>query len=116
MSRDDERRRYKRETVSVPTRVSSRSVSSDIGMTLDLSLSGARLTTRTPFRVGERVDVTFRTPILGARRFTSFSGRVVRQSASEDESLWPHEIAVRFDSTAFLLKLIIDYLNREHAA
>jgi hypothetical protein len=115
MDRDD-RRRYNRQPVAVPTRISSRTVTSDIGMTLDLSLSGARLTTRAPFQVGERVDITFRTPILGARRFTSFSGRVVRQSASDDSELWPNEVAIRFDSTAFLLKLIIDFANRETAA
>lgn len=98
---DDERRRHQRQSIALPTRVTGRSVQSDIGMTLDLSASGVLVTARHRFKIGERVNVTFRTPQLDAQHSSSISGTVVRQRRVEEEgTLWPNEVAIRFDRLA----------------
>jgi hypothetical protein len=98
MSASDNRRRSLRHLVVVPVQVDSAERKERLGVTRDVSGSGARFLSNSKFAVGERLQVTFylsSKPDASKKR----QGEVVRVEALPAGLQWRYAMAVRFDES-----------------
>jgi len=91
-----ERRRSIRYPINFPVRIDAPEKADRLGVSHDVSTSGMLLLTRSRFRLGQRLELRFRTTQQAVERCVH--GRVVRLSVSWNH-FFPRRVAVAFDGS-----------------
>ena len=95
MAQPSERRSAVRRAALVPVQIDTPTRSARLGVTRDVSESGALIASSSPFEIGEPTWLTLQ---VSMRRTVRIRGRIVRlELGSAGADLWRYNVAVRFD-------------------
>lgn len=100
-----ERRTEHRYEVWLPVKVDS--LKEGIAVTHNVSQGGALMVTASTLEPGSGVSITLRTP--DSQEIHKLAGRVVRveQNSDDPHGLWPHRLAIEFDTPVPELEWIL---------
>ncbi|MBK8168972.1 MAG: PilZ domain-containing protein [Sandaracinaceae bacterium] len=95
----NEQRKHERYRLWFPVQLQGRDATVAMGISHNTSVSGILIAAASPIEAGTRVRVTFR-PLHESPEERSVEGRVIRVDANAEDpyGLWPHRIAVEFDT------------------
>jgi hypothetical protein len=89
----EDRRTHDRHQVFLPAEIEAREGKFQVGITQDMSRSGALLLTRARIKAGDDVRIYV---MLEDNAREAVQGRVVRKTDTFDKGIWSHEVAVHF--------------------